>query len=585
MRSSTVKLDEVNYRCVLFGTAWQQDWHHAMNLMTSMHQNEITKNQGACNAAISACRGIWTLGIHLLYGMQGMQLRAEVTSYSNAANAFLSSLENWHMSLHIFQELQCLGLEVDDFCESIALSTCRQKWRLVLQQLNAFRVLPNMVCLNAGISSFSEAKYWHRALGLMDEAQGTGLQIDVVTIGSLMKGVPKWTWSLNLLERMEQLRCDLNTITFNAAINACEEGGAWEVALAIMDDLTHSYLPLTMITWNSCINSCAKAEKWKVVLALLESMITAKFQPDAFTFNGALCAMGSPETWPMALHFMRCMQRQEIQVSLITYGALITCCEKAHQWQRALELLQGLKRLGKADVISYSAAISACEKARRASVALELLDEMRRVQVRTDDISCNAALSACEKSGYWQMGLNLLEQINALSPGSVSFNASISAMSSISAWSSAVALFHAMRRFQVQPDDVSYNAAITSCEGKHWWVGLHFFSSLQQQDPVSFGAMIAACAWRRSLMLLEQLEMQNWTSNRISHNAAVEACRGSSIWKATLALLKDMSSKQQHPDATSFFSTLLVLESCDQPRCATMVLRSLEQHMQYVFKI
>eukprot|EP00434_Breviolum_minutum_P039332 symbB.v1.2.034924.t1/scaffold4596.1/size37583/3 len=113
-----------------------------------------------------------------------------------------------------------------------------------------------MVCLNAGISSFSEAKYWHRALGLMDEAQGTGLQIDVVTIGSLMKGVPKWTWSLNLLERMEQLRgSDLNTITFNAAINACEEGGAWEVALAIMDNLAHSYLPLTMITWNSCINS------------------------------------------------------------------------------------------------------------------------------------------------------------------------------------------------------------------------------------------------------------------------------------------------------------------------------------------
>lgn len=32
-------------------------------------------------------------------------------------------------------------------------------------------------CVAAGISSFSEAKYWHKALGLMDEAQGTGLQI------------------------------------------------------------------------------------------------------------------------------------------------------------------------------------------------------------------------------------------------------------------------------------------------------------------------------------------------------------------------------------------------------------------------
>lgn len=121
MRKLAVRLDEVHYRCVLFGTAWQQEWLHAMNLLESMHHNEITKNQGACHAAISACQ-CWTLGVSLLKAMRQMQLQLEVTSYSNTAAAYLSSLENWALSLQTFQDLKCHTLEADDFCHSIAIS-------------------------------------------------------------------------------------------------------------------------------------------------------------------------------------------------------------------------------------------------------------------------------------------------------------------------------------------------------------------------------------------------------------------------------------------------------------------------------
>eukprot|EP00435_Cladocopium_sp_Y103_P035249 s474_g9.t1 len=579
MRRLTVRLDEVHYRCVLFGTAWQQEWLHAMNLLESMHHNEITKNQGACHAAISACEH-WTLGVSLLKAMRQMQLQLEVTSYSNTAAGYLSCLENWALSLQTFQDLKCQTLEADDFCHSIAISTCRRNWQSSFHFLGAGRGA-NVVCVNAGITALNEAGRWQGAVAMMEASYNSALQIDVITFGSLLscKGseCPVWTWSLSLLQRMEQLRCEANTITLNAAISSCEEAGAWQVALHIMDAVRSP----SLITWNSCLSSCAKAEQWNSVLALMDSMVMAHFQPDIITFNAAIRAM--VRHWPEALHLLRSMRRQQLRPTLVTYGALITCCEKGRQWQKALGLLQTLKRQRSTDVISYSACISACEKARRSHVALELLEEMRAAKLRADGISCNAVLSSCEKSGDWQMALNVLEKSHA--PMSGGFNACISALGTISAWFRALNIFSSMGKLQLQPDDVSYNAAITTTRSGQWSVALSFFDLMPSKDPVTFGATISSSPkgrWTLPLALLKHFDELTLTSNRISHNAAVEACRDGFRWKEVLALVKVMSSMRQLHDITTMLSTVAVLECCDKPMVATTVLRSLEQRLQQI---
>ncbi|CAL1156233.1 unnamed protein product [Cladocopium goreaui] len=568
-----------------------------MNLLESMHHNEITKNQGACHAAISACQ-CWTLGVSLLKAMRQMQLQLEEAwlmrrsqateawlQMCNTAAAYLSSLENWALSLQTFQDLKCHTLEADDFCHSIAISTCRRNWQSSLQFLcGAGGSSANVACVNAGIAALNEAGRWQSATAMMEAFYISALQIDVITFGSLLKRseCPTWTWSLNLLQTMEQLRCEANTITLNAAINSCEEAGAWQVALHIMDQTVR--IP-SLITWNSCLSSCAKAEQWNTVLALMDSMVTAHFQPDIITFNAAMRAM--LRHWPKALQLLRLMRRSELRPTLITYGALITCCEKGRQWQKALGLLQALKqqRLS-VDVISYSACISAGEKARRSHVALELLEEMRAAKLRADGISCNAVLSSCEKSGDWHMALSVLEKTHGEVPMmSGSFNACISSLSTISAWFRALSIFSSMGKLQLQPDDISYNAAITSTSRSgQWSVALSFFDVMPSKDPVTFGATVSSCPkgrWTLPLALLKHLDELTLTSNRISHNAAVEKCRDGLMWKEVLALVKDMSSMRLL-DTTTMLSTVAVMECCDKPVVAATVLGSLEQHLQQI---
>lgn len=79
---------------------------------------------------------------------------------------------------------------------------------------------------------------------------------------------------------------------------------------------------------------------------------------------------------------------------------------------------------------------------------------------------------------------------------------------------------------------------------------------------VSFGAMIAACAWRRSLMLLEQLERQNWTSNRISP----------SVWQLGFATpIKVLSADLLVPYFKYVFVFLSFLRSLFRPSCVEVV--------------
>ncbi|HET9644124.1 MAG TPA: hypothetical protein VFP68_12365 [Burkholderiaceae bacterium] len=142
-----------------------------------------------------------------------------------------------------------------------------------------------------------------------------------------------------------------NTITYNAAISACEKAGRADKALELFDHLqTHgparSVFPNT-ITYSAAISACEKAGWADKALELFDHLQT---------HGPALSVF--PNT--------------------ITYNAAISACEKAGRADKALELFDHLQTHGAAlnvfpDTITYNAAISACEKGRRADLYADLL--------------------------------------------------------------------------------------------------------------------------------------------------------------------------------------------------------------------
>ena len=73
----------------------------------------------------------------------------------------------------------------------------------------------------------------------------------------------EWEEALNLFREMEAKRIPRNTISYNAAIQACANGAqtnydgrAWQAALALFDGMPKACVPRDHITYNAVVRAC-----------------------------------------------------------------------------------------------------------------------------------------------------------------------------------------------------------------------------------------------------------------------------------------------------------------------------------------
>ena len=67
---------------------------------------------------------------------------------------------------------------------------------------------------------------------------------------------------------METLRVPRNTISYNAAIQACARGGAWQHALTLFDRMAAAGVQRDRVTYNSVVRACEKAGEYKLAFDL-----------------------------------------------------------------------------------------------------------------------------------------------------------------------------------------------------------------------------------------------------------------------------------------------------------------------------
>ena len=74
-----------------------------------------------------------------------------------------------------------------------------------------------------------------------------------------------WQEALGLLREMPSKGVERNTITYNAAISACEKGGQWKEALGLLSVTASKDVERDTITYNTAVFVCVKGGHWQWV--------------------------------------------------------------------------------------------------------------------------------------------------------------------------------------------------------------------------------------------------------------------------------------------------------------------------------
>jgi len=218
------------------------------------------------------------------------------------------------------------------------------------------------------------------------------------------------------------------------------------------------------------------------------------------------------------------MQCLEVEVNVIGFNSVLSACEKCSEWQDAMELLTQAPQRGLVpDGITYNAVLSACDKGKQWQLALHILKLLEECQLQADDISCNAAISACAKGDQWQRALVLFMDFEFLASSKrdlITYNAAMNAMARGGQWLLALAFLARMHHEMLEPDQISFNAALDAC--------------CKGQAMVNSAA--GGGGWRSASHLLTLLYAGGFQGSIITVNTAMLVCMKAQQWQLVLRL-------------------------------------------------
>ncbi|CAK0841632.1 unnamed protein product [Prorocentrum cordatum] len=143
---------------------------------------------------------------------------------------------------------------------------------------------------NVGISACEKCKQWQRAVALLSEMREAKLEPDVIY---LQRGDQRVREGLAVAAGFGAVQGHAGgnlgaQLSYNAVTSACEKGGQWQQALALLSGLLAVKLEPDVISYSAVISTCEKGEQWQRALSLFSEMSETKLEPDV-----SVTALGS----------------------------------------------------------------------------------------------------------------------------------------------------------------------------------------------------------------------------------------------------------------------------------------------------
>eukprot|EP00439_Symbiodinium_sp_Y106_P028589 s2589_g3.t1 len=464
-----VELGVISYNAVINVVAAWGRWRVALLGTRQLEEGRLRPSMATLHAAMKACQqaGRWQRVLQSLHRLHQQGHQWDLVSFGTAAGGCGSA--RWALAASLCS-LQKAMLRSSGVVSSAALSAVANTgpWS---EALLCFRALlfagiqvqsSSLVDLLTGAAAGS----WRLAVHLAPPAELGHVRGLLALLGAFAHQ-ELWADAMAWLHwASASTPSEASLVCCNAALSACEKGGAWRRGSCLLAQLPSCRLHATVVTFSSAVSACEKRAEWAEAQLLLARLREDGLEPNEVTYSAMTSACGKGKQWQQAGLVFGTLLAGHLEVSLIAYNAALAACEKRQQWQPTLKLLSQLaSKALLPDRISYDAVLSACCGALTWRRVLHLFEGILRRSVEVDLMVYNSALSACDAGGTWEAALLLIERLSAegLEPSVVSYTAAVAACRSW-AWRMALMLLDCAATAGVQSNAVTYQAAMEACE-------------------------------------------------------------------------------------------------------------------------
>eukprot|EP00439_Symbiodinium_sp_Y106_P025934 s1603_g3.t1 len=228
---------------------------------------------------------------------------------------------------NIAQRFRCSGLP-----RSTARAATEEKvqaceWRFGLSLLGVMaqaRVMQDTVTSNTLLAVLSEAARWDLAFQCFHKDLLVPDGFSATALATGLAGARRWQDALALMFMLGRLRVASYELgARSATIAACVR--RWHLVLGLLS------CQLNVVTYNAALSACAAAAAWQATMSLLEVMRLLRLVADIISHTAVLDSCVSPSLWRSALCQRRLIQTSRLRLDGLSLSACVSACELSGQ--------------------------------------------------------------------------------------------------------------------------------------------------------------------------------------------------------------------------------------------------------------
>ncbi|XP_011082772.1 putative pentatricopeptide repeat-containing protein At1g53330 [Sesamum indicum] len=290
-----------------------------------------------------------------------------------------------HKALQVFDEIPSCRCQrtiksVNTLLNSLLMCREFDKIKEVFSGIGKY-ASPDACTYNILINAWCMRSDLERAWKVFDEMRRRGVEPNVVTFGTLIKGlcaISKLDVAFSLKRRMERdFKIRPNAHIYVALVKRLCKVGDLNKAIKLKDEMLRNKVELEPAVYSTLISAFFKAGRKGEVYELLEEMRRNGCNPDTVTYNAMIYGFCQEKEFDLAFASLSEMEKEGCKPDVITYNVIIAGLCREKKVREANKLLEDMPRQQCApDVVTYKTLFDGLCDVQQFKEAACILDEM-----------------------------------------------------------------------------------------------------------------------------------------------------------------------------------------------------------------